>query len=105
MVPVHPTVRVGAGFGFGRFSGSGDAFDPFWRALFQPVRISVTPLRVFGKRDWLEFLQIHGSALMILGDIRASDFGGTGPLRESNEIVPHVEIAIDLGLLAELWKR
>jgi hypothetical protein len=99
MVPLHPTVRVGAGFGFGRFSGSNDVFDPFWRLMFQPVRVSVTPLRVFGRDRRLEILQVHIGLMMVVGDISASDFGGVGSLRESNEVVPHVEIAIDVARL------
>lgn len=98
MVRVHSTLDVGAGFGLNWFSG--DAFDSFFRASLQPVRVLWTPLAAINPRNArLRFLRIPLQATVFHGRFASADFGAVGSFSARNEVLWSSGFVIDIWTL------
>ena len=94
--PVMRFLDVGAGLGVARFSGEDDAFDAFWRAAVQPVRVTVRPLSFFRTGYRWEALEMRMNATVFTGRFTAADFGATGSFNERGELLWERIIYVDV---------
>lgn len=96
MLRLHSTLDAGVGFGLNWFSG--DAFDSFFRASFQPIRVVWTPLAAFGNKPWTRVLRVPVDATVFGGTFTNEDFGARGSdFSERGEWLWSTGVIIDIG--------
>jgi len=98
-VPLGPALTVGAGVGAARFSpkDGGVQFDPFWKAVYEPVRLTFAPAAVFTDAPWAQAIQVKLNAVMFSGTFTSEQFGAIpGTFESKRELLWQPVIFVDV---------
>jgi hypothetical protein len=107
-----PAIWVDTGVGAGIMWFSGPAFPSFRRVYFEPIRVNLKVLTLFGRMrsetppEWLDAFSLRAAAVVIPRGFRAEDFGAiAGSFQTSREVLPSYAVAVDFEPIVRYLRR
>ena len=107
-----PAMWVDTGTGGGIMWFSGRAFPTFRRVFFEPIRVNLKLLTLIARGrsenppEWLDFLSIRASAIIIPRSFSADDFGAIpGSFATSREVLQSYAVAVDFEPIVRYLRR